>query len=1553
MRTGTIPNPTVSRLSPFVQRLICLVFAVLFFLVLSSPAMAGITGSPVVEQSSEKSFSLNPSLEATPVFAERTLVITLSTADPCKEVLKEVLKLLPADATSRKFTLKGVSLNGEAFFLTACQKMRKDLEGATKAYLKDISGYSATKKQFNSGIEAIKRDVYVYFLQFVAFKIYDYLPPETQARFAPNSPEAIDEALKWLAKPENQIKTYVHSYLEIKAKPLARLFKDYMSGASMEIISGLKELMSKAKEKFDRFTKMQREIDTKDKDTEVSDILEKYGFGGDYLKKFKEYEGRIKGLNKSFKIKEAVSIIAGSFQTDIPNQKIAGLMELLSLVGGVAEDSNIPIVSLFGQIVKAYGDLGKEMLSKVLALEKMIRGREGFCIGGETHTLIDPQTLAFFDVLSRDYEACPLELDGLFRNVFYQTQPEHNNNQLYFWDGKKFIIGRVGGGGDTGLDQAIRLIREGERLNFASYAGKSKDIPTIAEVYNTPYPKDKPRGKNRSNTSGVMGLKEEAEVVIDTIARQIKTLRNGTDPYGEPACTVDKVDQWIDKESGQSVQQFMDLLEVSSQDLKSSYALAFVEQHSQLKGQGGRRTAAFKTYSRFFDKVELLSVFKIRGWVLNDNHPGQPCPKCAGAKINLSFTNARELPGCKIKQADAKGRFIAHLVSKSSDISAKVSASVDNVHSETFPIEPEKLGLNLKDRPFVKSFNLTLPLKFEEDEPEEGEGEEGPPEGGISAGDIAIQLEVVATQAESAANQLQVSCQALSGIGAVDARLKQLQSGMSGFKSELDAIRKDIEQRDRSVAEIQKRVTEASGLAEKIIGYRKTAEMKAMFACEQAELLQKKQGDPKSLIPKAEAAGREAQSLAGKARSAYTRVRAMADEAGAKSRALSEAGEKIKSLQQKAQKITAQLKAIEAEVEPFTKASDQAAELLQKLPELKARAEGLLAQGRGAEGGAEQAGRLDAAFGRVIAATNRATPCDEKFATQLIALKNEITSAKANFQTLQPQLDSLNRVGASTNAGVLKDSLARINAVADTAEIYSEAVQKMSADAGKCVALARAMVREGPDKLVSTARVAISVCEFKNAKALIKQLGNDPRRAKLEALYFDRVRYEGKTKTLFAQANQLFKDKQLGQALALLKEARAHTQCDKFRGRIDQAIGKIEARLQDEKDEEKPDQAQANASCQTGKSGSVAVWDSAANEYKCRCPGDRVESPDGKSCIDKTVVAGEDTDLEPGEAETFAVAFKIYFLKPKSEPQTLKIPKGADSKTRKRIKKQNVKIIEEFARNLSLSNTRPEAVTKMEVPMMIGFDPAAHETFPQENFAPGDRYSVPVSGNMPGANGASFKKIALLLEVIRSYDSLEEVMAAYPQAKGEKAKGMADPKNMSQAVIRDSSGTFTISDAKSGKFIVGPLTKGWTSANKHKALGLTKAMILMSGTVTCFVATAVYEDPLAKQLMVLRSFRDKVLLSSASGARLVRLYYKYGPGWAEWVKERPSLALPLQSIFDAGVGWLQENELKGTWQGDFVDGAVRTLDTISTWFTDEENYASPADSGDLLKWLGL
>jgi uncharacterized repeat protein (TIGR02543 family) len=57
----------------------------------------------------------------------------------------------------------------------------------------------------------------------------------------------------------------------------------------------------------------------------------------------------------------------------------------------------------------------------------------------------------------------------------------------------------------------------------------------------------------------------------------------------------------------------------------------------------------------------------------------------------------------------------------------------------------------------------------------------------------------------------------------------------------------------------------------------------------------------------------------------------------------------------------------------------------------------------------------------------------------------------------------------------------------------------------------------------------------------------------------------------------------------------------------------------------------------------------------------------------------------------------------------------------------------------------------------------------------------------------------------------------------------------------------------------------------------------------CFVATAAYGTPMAKEIEILREFRDKYLMTNPVGKGMVEFYYRVSPPIAEFITEHPSL----------------------------------------------------------------
>jgi polyhydroxybutyrate depolymerase len=81
----------------------------------------------------------------------------------------------------------------------------------------------------------------------------------------------------------------------------------------------------------------------------------------------------------------------------------------------------------------------------------------------------------------------------------------------------------------------------------------------------------------------------------------------------------------------------------------------------------------------------------------------------------------------------------------------------------------------------------------------------------------------------------------------------------------------------------------------------------------------------------------------------------------------------------------------------------------------------------------------------------------------------------------------------------------------------------------------------------------------------------------------------------------------------------------------------------------------------------------------------------------------------------------------------------------------------------------------------------------------------------------------------------------------------------------------------------------------------------------CFIATAAYGTPTAKQLDVLRAFRDEVLLKSTVGSRLVDLYYKVSPPIADFISEHNFVRTLVRELLVDPIVWVLE-ATGGIWQ---------------------------------------
>lgn len=78
----------------------------------------------------------------------------------------------------------------------------------------------------------------------------------------------------------------------------------------------------------------------------------------------------------------------------------------------------------------------------------------------------------------------------------------------------------------------------------------------------------------------------------------------------------------------------------------------------------------------------------------------------------------------------------------------------------------------------------------------------------------------------------------------------------------------------------------------------------------------------------------------------------------------------------------------------------------------------------------------------------------------------------------------------------------------------------------------------------------------------------------------------------------------------------------------------------------------------------------------------------------------------------------------------------------------------------------------------------------------------------------------------------------------------------------------------------------------------------------CYIATAVYQDYNAPEVVVLRNFRDATLLKTFWGRLFVKVYYHFSPPIADWLKDADALNRYVKKWLDKFVSLLLAKDLK-------------------------------------------
>ncbi len=283
-----------------------------------------------------------------------------------------------------------------------------------------------------------------------------------------------------------------------------------------------------------------------------------------------------------------------------------------------------------------------------------------------------------------------------------------------------------------------------------------------------------------------------------------------------------------------------------------------------------------------------------------------------------------------------------------------------------------------------------------------------------------------------------------------------------------------------------------------------------------------------------------------------------------------------------------------------------------------------------------------------------------------------------------------------------------------------------------------------------------------------------------------------------------------------------------------------------------------------------------------------VVTPETPAEVKKTV------ELPPGG---FFVALQIYF------------PEIPDLKG-KQVPNENTA---EPARDM-----KPSEWLATQNPGTVQFKPSGGPTyfyFSKEWKSPlndkaklvkGLKLAAPASMTITTKKDGKVTKVdgAILYQVDGVFDTQEAMLQSYPESK---VPGDAPDKQANILVVKADGTWEALEDTELGNFAQsgGPFEEGWSNERQQQDIAFEQGVLKALG---CFVATTVFESTDAPQLVSLRAFRDKILLTSTEGTRLVSYYYLYGPQWAKDLRHHPVLKAVLKPILSvAAFGLAQMN----------------------------------------------
>ncbi len=585
--------------------------------------------------------------------------------DPCAALLNN----MPPFYQNLTLQFGPVDLDTRKLFLLKCNEKKDELIATITGPIEELKRQA--RESVQTAIDQTRNDLVGGFWKYVSEKLLEQLPASERAKYAPGSPESLALAHRWLNEsPREEFETYVAAYFTQGGEATLiyeayKAFMDFTNGESRTIIEAFKGVLDRARTRLGQVLNANRQIEAAPADTPTGDILENVGLSGRWVDNFKSYEGQIRDFDKNWKVGEALTIIQGAFETEVPHEKVRAFFSLMGTMSSLASDSKIPLVSIVGDIVGSYAQIANQTLDAVLALGNVIKKRHGYCLGLGVAT-DDERTNYFAD---QSILACPLAFGTWPFQHIYEAQ-EKDSGKLFFWNGDSFVAAE-NGSGRAGVLAALRLINGAEELGYAVTKDPKSHVALLAEVYNTAHP------------GGVPGLFEEAERIVTSIQETMDRFAGFSSLDG--ACSQQQILDTLQSRTGVSLTNIRkELSEKGSDRLVMTVAASFVAFEGRLGSAASARSNAFQTYFEAEEELAETSMIVLEGKVMDQNRD-----PVSGAFLGIKIPSGEEVRGCEAWQANRDGSFTVHAIGESTGLAIVATAETGEAKSreETFDLD--------------------------------------------------------------------------------------------------------------------------------------------------------------------------------------------------------------------------------------------------------------------------------------------------------------------------------------------------------------------------------------------------------------------------------------------------------------------------------------------------------------------------------------------------------------------------------------------------------------------------------------------------------------------------------------------------------------------------------------------------------------------------------------------------------------------------------------------------------------------------------------------------